>query len=174
MQKCIFVQFSAPNRGFATSMAILRASNVNHRGITLPKFCRTSTAVFVEHSAGCCAILLAKNADWKLQDIWRKAAWRQTEIYRNDEEEKHNGQQKSTERLKENSTTAEEKHLPAEQRYMRHDDLPGLSGDKLPTERACTADGQQEADRRYKRRAAFRHRKAAPVYYPELWLPDIN
>jgi hypothetical protein len=46
MQKCIFVQFSAPNRGFATGMAILRASNVNHRGITLPQFCRTSTAVF--------------------------------------------------------------------------------------------------------------------------------
>jgi|GEM_PF-2041141 hypothetical protein len=70
--------------------------------------------------------------------------------------------------MKKNSTTAEEKHLPAEQRYMRHDDQPGLSGDKLPTERACTADGQQEADRGYKRRAAFRHRKAAPVYYPEL------
>ena len=92
----------------------------------------------------------------------------QTEIYINDEEEKHDGQQKSTERIKENSTTAEEKHLPAEQRYMRHDDLPGLSGDKLPTERACTADGRQEADLGYKRRAAFRHRKAAPVYYPEL------
>jgi hypothetical protein len=57
------VQFSAPNRGFATGMAILRASNVNHRGATLPQFCHTSTAVFVEHSAGCCAILLKKNAD---------------------------------------------------------------------------------------------------------------
>lgn len=64
--------------------------------------------------------------------------------------------------------TAKGISLPAEQRYMRHDDQPGLSGDKLPKERACTADGRQEADWGYKRRAAFRHRKAAPVYYPEL------
>ena len=86
-------------------MAILRASNVNHRGATLPQFCHTSTAVFVEHSAGCCAILLKKNADWKLQDIWRKAARRQTEIYRKIEEEQNNVQQKSTEKMKKKSTT---------------------------------------------------------------------
>ena len=91
-----------------------------------------------------------------------------TENYKTSEGKQHDGRLKSTEKLKENSTTAEEKHLPAEQRYMRHENLPGQSGDKLPTERACTADGRQEADRRYKRRAAFRHRKAAPVYYPEL------
>ena len=91
-----------------------------------------------------------------------------TENYKTSEGKQHDGRLKSTERIKENSTTAEGISLPAEQRYMRHDNLPGLSGDKLPTERACTADGRQEADRGYKRRAAFRHRKAAPVYYPEL------
>ena len=62
-----------------------------------------------------------------------------TENYKTSEGKQHDGRLKSTEMMKENSIKAEEKHLPAEQRYMRHDDLPGLSGNKLPTERACTA-----------------------------------
>lgn len=77
-------------------MAILRASNVNHRGATLPKFCRTSTTVFVEHSAGCCAILLKKNADWNLHKWWRRKARRPTEIYRKNKGEKHDGRRKTS------------------------------------------------------------------------------
>ena len=69
-----------------------------------------------------------------------------TENYKTSEGKQHDGRLKSTEIIKENSTAAEGISLPAEQRYMRHDDQPGLSGDKLPTERACTADGRQEAD----------------------------
>lgn len=91
MQKCIFVQFSAPNRGFATGMAILRASNVNHRGITCPNFAvhqRQFLLNIPQAAAPYC---------------WRKML---TENYKTSEGKQHDGRLKSTEMMKENSTTA--------------------------------------------------------------------
>ncbi len=40
--KRIFVQFSAPNRSFATGMAVLRALNGNFDGVIQPDFCLIS------------------------------------------------------------------------------------------------------------------------------------
>ena len=104
--------------GHGHSESVKRKSSRQHAAPILPyingSFCWTFRRL-LRHTAGeKCWLKTTRHlkessttADWNLQKWWRRTAQRPTEIYRKIEEEQHDGQQKSTERIKENSTTAE-------------------------------------------------------------------